>query len=195
VAEAVVATSGVTRTSRSEQAEQTKQRILAVASRLFGERGYEATSIQDIADDMKLTKAAVFYHYRVKGDILRAIARSVMPDVDTFLADITKLRSRRARIDAFIDAVVDVVLSRRTVIVVLLTDPAVRNEPRAIQLLPELYARMIHTLFGNKPTPEQVFALYAAVGAVTGITALDDLRDDELRPILSKAMRRLLNPR
>jgi len=40
---------------------------------LLTEVGYEATSLQMIADEMGLTKAAVYYHFRAKTDILHAI--------------------------------------------------------------------------------------------------------------------------
>ena len=58
--------------SRAVQAERTRQQILATAQRLFAERGYDATSLQMIADEMGLTKAAVYYHFRAKNEILQA---------------------------------------------------------------------------------------------------------------------------
>jgi len=47
--------------TRALQAEQTRQQILETAERLLTEVGYEATSLQMIADEMGLTKAAVYY--------------------------------------------------------------------------------------------------------------------------------------
>ena len=58
--------------TRAVQAEQTRQQILETAQRLFAELGYDATSLQMIADEMGLTKAAVYYHFRAKSDILHA---------------------------------------------------------------------------------------------------------------------------
>ena len=59
--------------SRAVQAERTRQQILETAQRLFTELGYDATSLQMIADEMGLTKAAVYYHFRAKNEILDAI--------------------------------------------------------------------------------------------------------------------------
>jgi len=57
---------------RAAQADRTRQQILETAQRLFTELGYDATSLQMIADELGLTKAAVYYHFRAKSDILHA---------------------------------------------------------------------------------------------------------------------------
>lgn len=51
----------------------TRREILEVASELFTERGYEATSLRVIAERLGITKAALYYHFRNKDDILRAL--------------------------------------------------------------------------------------------------------------------------
>ncbi|MFN8025187.1 MAG: helix-turn-helix domain-containing protein [Acidimicrobiia bacterium] len=51
----------------------TRERILAVASELFTEQGYEGTSLREIADRLGFTKAALYYHFRSKEEILAAL--------------------------------------------------------------------------------------------------------------------------
>lgn len=51
----------------------TRDRILDVALRLFTEKGFDATSLQEVADELGVTKAALYYHYRSKEDILLAL--------------------------------------------------------------------------------------------------------------------------
>ena len=51
----------------------TRDRILAVAMDLFIEQGYEGTSLREIAEPLGFTKAALYYHFRSKQDILRAL--------------------------------------------------------------------------------------------------------------------------
>jgi AcrR family transcriptional regulator len=51
----------------------TRERILTVAATLFSEKGYNATSIRDISDALGLTKAALYYHFTSKDQILHAI--------------------------------------------------------------------------------------------------------------------------
>ena len=51
----------------------TRQRILDVASELFAEQGYDATSLREIADRLGFTKAALYYHFQSKDEILKAL--------------------------------------------------------------------------------------------------------------------------
>ncbi|HWJ63860.1 MAG TPA: helix-turn-helix domain-containing protein [Acidimicrobiales bacterium] len=51
----------------------TRQRILDVAMERFTEQGYEATSLREIAEPLGFTKAALYYHFRSKEEILRAL--------------------------------------------------------------------------------------------------------------------------
>jgi AcrR family transcriptional regulator len=50
----------------------TRQRILDVALELFIEKGYDKTSLREIADQLGVTKAALYYHFPSKQDILMA---------------------------------------------------------------------------------------------------------------------------
>jgi AcrR family transcriptional regulator len=51
----------------------TRERILAVANELFIEQGYEGTSLREIADRLDITKAALYYHFRSKEEILESL--------------------------------------------------------------------------------------------------------------------------
>lgn len=51
----------------------TREQIPVVALKLFAERGYEATSMREIAEQLNMTKAALYYHFDSKEDIVRAI--------------------------------------------------------------------------------------------------------------------------
>jgi len=48
----------------------TRERILDVALELFNEQGYDKTSLRQIADRLGVTKAALYYHFERKEDIL-----------------------------------------------------------------------------------------------------------------------------
>ena len=50
--------------------EDTRQRILAVSGELFVEQGYDATSLREIAERLGVTKAALYYHFSSKDQIL-----------------------------------------------------------------------------------------------------------------------------
>ncbi len=51
----------------------TRDRILDVALDLFIEKGYDKTSLREIAEQLGFTKAALYYHFESKGDILMAL--------------------------------------------------------------------------------------------------------------------------
>ncbi len=54
-------------------ANDTRQRILNVALDLFTEQGYDGTSLRQIAEQLGVTKAALYYHFESKEDILMAL--------------------------------------------------------------------------------------------------------------------------
>lgn len=51
----------------------TRERILATAAHLFGEKGFAETSIRDVADALDVTKAALYYHFASKDEIYQEI--------------------------------------------------------------------------------------------------------------------------
>src|SRR6478672_11472042 len=48
----------------------TRAKIQAVAMELFAEQGYEKTSLREIAERLSVTKAALYYHFKTKEDIV-----------------------------------------------------------------------------------------------------------------------------
>lgn len=60
--------------ARNKYPEITEQRILDASLKLFLEKGYEHTTIQDIIDELgNLTKGAIYHHFKSKSDIIEAV--------------------------------------------------------------------------------------------------------------------------
>ena len=79
---------GVARVTRAESKERTRQRLLAEAQRLFRERGYAATSLEQIAEAAEVTKGAIYGHFASKEDLmLTAMEAAPSPDHSTTLGD------------------------------------------------------------------------------------------------------------
>jgi len=76
--------------SRSEKAEATYQRILDVANSLFSEKGYNNTSIQDIITELKMSKGAVYHHFKSKKEILDALEIQLSEVNMAFLRNLVK---------------------------------------------------------------------------------------------------------
>jgi AcrR family transcriptional regulator len=64
----------------------TREKIPVVALKLFAERGYEATSMREIAEQLGMTKAALYYHFDSKEDIVRALLSDLLVQVDQLVA-------------------------------------------------------------------------------------------------------------
>jgi AcrR family transcriptional regulator len=59
--------------SRSEQAEETRARLLAAARALFTERGFAAVGTEEIVRAANVTRGALYHHFTDKKDLFRAV--------------------------------------------------------------------------------------------------------------------------
>ncbi|MBV9231336.1 MAG: TetR family transcriptional regulator [Chloroflexi bacterium] len=67
-----------------------RREVLAVATRLFAEVGYEATTLEMIADELALSKPGLYYYIKSKEDVLVQIHQDVVQNVmDQVQASIT----------------------------------------------------------------------------------------------------------
>ena len=85
---------------------ETRQRILDVALDLFVEQGYEKTSLREIAERVGVTKAALYYHFQSKEDIVTTLhmpVHELMHSAMARLGDTTGTASWLAFLDWLID--------------------------------------------------------------------------------------------
>ncbi len=66
----------------------TRTDIRAVALELFAENGVEQTSLRQIAERLDITKAALYYHFPSKDELLAELARPMIDDLEAFLAHV-----------------------------------------------------------------------------------------------------------
>jgi AcrR family transcriptional regulator len=89
---------------------ETRARIQEVALELFTEQGYDKTSLREIAERLAVTKAALYYHFKSKEDIFRAILDDYRREMDAFLAWASEQprtdAARRELIGRYVDTVV-----------------------------------------------------------------------------------------
>ena len=60
----------------------TREKIQQVALELFAEQGYDKTSLREIAERLNVTKAALYYHFRTKEDIVASLFDDFLAHVD-----------------------------------------------------------------------------------------------------------------
>ena len=63
--------------ARNKHPEVTVNKILEVSKRLFLEKGYDNTKIQDIADELGMTKGAIYHHFESKEEIMNKLGETM----------------------------------------------------------------------------------------------------------------------
>jgi AcrR family transcriptional regulator len=89
----------------------TRERILDVALELFVEQGYATTSLREVAERLGVTKAALYYHFQSKEDILMALHMGMHDLMRTSAAQLAGEPPSRTAWLAFLDGIVDQIAS------------------------------------------------------------------------------------
>nr|WP_208865660.1 TetR/AcrR family transcriptional regulator [Streptomyces viridochromogenes] len=71
--------------TRQRRRGDTRQRIQDVALGLFAEQGYEKTSLREIAERLEVTKAALYYHFKTKEEILVSIFEDLTKPIEELI--------------------------------------------------------------------------------------------------------------
>lgn len=69
-----------------ERRTDTREQIRTLALELFAERGYDGTSLREIAERLGITKAAVYYHFKTKEEILASLVGDFFAKVDELVS-------------------------------------------------------------------------------------------------------------
>jgi len=133
-------TSGRTTATRSEalsgspfiaarEPSSTRGRILEVARGLFCSRGYDRTPLRAISDALGVTKAALYYHFRAKEDLLVAIVGPMLDRIDQMFAAIDTSLPEPVQQRAFLATYVEELVAQPEVIALLIRDHSVAEHP------------------------------------------------------------------
>ncbi|MFE0509338.1 TetR/AcrR family transcriptional regulator [Streptomyces sp. NPDC058964] len=77
---------GVTMDGTKQQRRgNTRQRIQDVALELFAEQGYEKTSLREIAERLDVTKAALYYHFKTKEEIIVSLFQDLTKPMEDLI--------------------------------------------------------------------------------------------------------------
>ncbi|WP_280317031.1 TetR family transcriptional regulator [Nocardia wallacei] len=171
----------------------TPERILATARALFAARGYRATSMQAIADEVGVTKAALYYHFDSKDAILHQLTLPLLDELDAVLTAAESEPSPDAVRWRAIEGYVDVHLRHRHTLTMLVRDmsllvqtPLADRFRTAIALANELVA-------GPAAGIEQrVRACQVVAGLADPVVLFRDEPVDRLRRLILDGARVLL---
>ncbi|WP_019636883.1 TetR/AcrR family transcriptional regulator [Paenibacillus fonticola] len=95
--------------ARNKYPEQTLEHILSVSAKLFTEKGFEKTSIQDIIDELGMSKGAIYHHFKSKEDILDAVMERQFTYVAQMLEELihnTRASNAREKLILILEAIV-----------------------------------------------------------------------------------------
>jgi len=111
---------------RIAYAEETRRGLLEAARELFATEGYAGVSIDEICGRARVTKGALYHHFRDKRDLFREVCGEVEAEwidelVDLVTAEPDALERMKLGCDAFLDACLDPARQR----ILLLDGPAV----------------------------------------------------------------------
>ncbi|GID92265.1 TetR/AcrR family transcriptional regulator [Amorphoplanes digitatis] len=94
--------------------------VLAAAVRLFNERGYEATSMDDVAKRLGITKSSLYHHVAGKQELLRIAVDHALDGLDDAIAGVEADAPAIDRLEALIRGSVLVLAERLEYVTLLL---------------------------------------------------------------------------
>jgi len=176
---------------------QTRERMLDAAVELFHRHSYAGTSLQMIADELGLTKGAIYHHFRTREDLLRAIVTPMLDELRIIVETAEQHRGARARAEHMLQGYAGLLAVNRRVAAVLALDPGVLEVLRANPDWNRLIGRQI-ALLADVEAGEA--GQIRATTVMAGIAAAADprtasLEDAELRELLAETGRRTLGLR
>ncbi len=101
---------------------RTRAAILAAAAEAFGEQGFDATTLEDVAAGLGLSRSAVLHHFSSKADILAELVRPLLARIDHLLDRVEHERLTPAKRREFFVAFVDLVVDNRAVAAMTVRD-------------------------------------------------------------------------
>jgi AcrR family transcriptional regulator len=147
--------------------EDSRARVLQAALDLFAEQGFAATSTRELSERLGFTKAALYYHFRTKDDLLAALIQPVLDQLTTLITQ-TPVRASAAARRQVLAAYVDLSMAHVDLLRVLTQDPSVARRP-ASATHAALEERMLQLLAGHDaPDLSEQIRARAALAAVRG---------------------------
>ena len=181
--------------SAAAQPSDTRARILDAALELFSEHGFDGTTLQEIADRLGFTKAALYYHFRSKDDLLQALIAPAVTGLDTLLGAYEGEPDTPGRRRRFVVDYVDLLLEQRRLISYMASDIAIVAHPMIATGARERQARIRALLAGEGLEFSQEVRVAVAFKAMAGVVAqYPDADVAELRRALIDLARDLLRP-
>ncbi|CRK56337.1 Transcriptional regulator, TetR family [Alloactinosynnema sp. L-07] len=158
----------------------TRARIQAAARDLFARKGVQRTSLQEIADELGITKPALYYHFGSREDLVRSIVQPMLDAGEAFVA----AQEARGDVDPreLLEGYFDFHYQHRAEIVWVLTEWTTLVELGLFDTVLAWRARLAVLLFGPESTLAEETRAVVALGGLQDCTIqFPDVPAAELR--------------
>jgi AcrR family transcriptional regulator len=181
----------------------TRERIIQAAIDLFASQGYGGTSLRHIAEQLGVTKAAVYHHFRTKDDIARVVLGRALDVLAAMTDRLIVAGTDPAAWQRALPQVLDIAFSQRQLLFALERNENTFRErfagdPAIGTRLTSDPAGLAGLLANPAADPAVRVRLGCAFGSLFGLLFIfsdhyQDIPDDKLRQYLSDAIVTLLN--
>jgi AcrR family transcriptional regulator len=173
-------------------------RIISAAVQLFARHGVGGTSLQMIADEIGVTKAAVYHQYKTKDEIVLAAAQGELARLREVIEVAEREPNAKRARDAAVNGIVERAIESRRTMSSILTDPVIVGFFAHDNAFRDTTRRLRVLLVGDDISPEtrvQIAMLVAAISGAVMHPFVADVDDATLRTQLRRLARRFLGLR
>jgi AcrR family transcriptional regulator len=170
-------------------------RTARVALDLFGTHGVSGTSLQMIADELGVTKAAVYHQFHTKEEIVVAAVESELTRFEDALAAAEATGPGPEALDALLRQVIELAVARHRLVGTLQHDPAIARLLAERAPFQDFVQRLSRALLGGRHGTEarvRAAMIASAIGGAVTHPLVAGLDDRTLAAQLLRQTRRFL---
>lgn len=146
-------------------------------------RGVEKTSLREIAEQLGITKAALYYHFPSKDALLRSLIDPFFVEIDALLAD-TEAGGEPVPPRQFLETYFDLFSRHRSMLALLIRDLSGFAHLGLEEKVIGWQFRLQHLLVGRDAGPaERIRAVVALGGLQDTVAMLPELPIEQVRPV------------
>jgi AcrR family transcriptional regulator len=179
----------------SLQYSEAQMRVLTAALDLFAEHGVNGTSLQMIADDIGVTKAAVYHQFRTKEAIVVGAVEIELGNLEGALEAAEADAGGPEAVETLLNQVIKLAIGRRRLVGTLQHDPVIIRLLGDHQPFQQFMQRLFAVLLGgtfDARSRVRAAMIAAAIGGAVTHPLVTDLDDETLRSELLGLTQRLL---
>jgi AcrR family transcriptional regulator len=168
-------------------------RVVAASLELFAQQGVGGTSLQMIADAVGVTKAAIYFQFKTKDEIVLAAAEDELARLESVVDSAESESSSKRRREVLLAGIVDLSVDRRRTVNVILSDPVVLRFFADHPAYRGVVGRITEILIGPATGVDgrlQTAMFMAAISGAVMHPMVAEFDDDTLRTQLLQLVRR-----